>query len=405
MIRQRQSVLQLDDQDALERAVELMTIPGPPGKESEVQEYIVRVLRRAAVPESWIRVDDCHRRSPFGGETGNLIVTLPGTAKGPRRLLMAHLDTVPICVGAQPVLRGHYVRNLNSASGLGADNRSGTATILTALIEIMRRELPHPPLTFLWCVQEEVGLYGSRYVDVSLLQKPTMGFNWDGDLPQRVTIGAIGARRYTAVIQGVASHAGVAPERGVNALVVASLAISELHRRGWHGAVRKRDGQGTANIGIVAGGNATNVVMPELRIEGEVRSHDRAFQKKMIAAYKEAFNRAAQAVSNVDGKRARVKFKDHESYRPFRLREDSPVVTIAEEAVRAIGLEPERYVANGGLDANSMALHRIPTVTFGAGQRDVHTTRESMHIPSFLRACRLALYLAVDGRIQERTSS
>lgn len=357
-------------------------------------EYLVDAVRKAGVPDEWVHFDDAHRRSPFGGETGNLIVRLPGTQTGPRRLLMAHVDTVPICVGARPVVRGSYVRNENPSSGLGADNRSGTAAILTALVELMQAERPHPPLTFLWCVQEEVGLIGSRYVDTRLLEKPAYGFNWDGDLPNRVTIGAIGARRYTVVIRGIASHAGVAPERGVNAAVVAGLAVQKIYRGGWHGLVRKREGVGTANIGIISGGLATNVVMPEVRIEGEVRSHDRQFQAKMIAAYRQAFAEAATQVRNSDGKCAKVSFKDHESYRPFRLPDDAPVVSLAETAIRQIGLEPDRYVANGGLDANSMALHRIPTVTFGAGQRDVHTTKETMHIPSYLKACQLALHLA-----------
>lgn len=401
MIRSRRDALVLDDKAALQRVIDLMGIPGPPAKEGQVMEHIVAALRAAGVPESWIVFDEAHKRSPLGGEVGNLIVRVPGTVPGKRRLLMAHVDTVPICVGAKPIVKGNFVRNANSASGLGADNRSGTAAILTALIELMQQELPHPPLTFLWCVQEEVGLYGSRWVDTGLLEKPVYGFNWDGDLPNRVTIGAIGARRYTVQIRGIASHAGVAPERGVNALVVASLAIARLHADGWHGLVSKREGKGTANIGIVSGGNATNVVMPELRIEGEVRSHDRRFQAQMIAVYKKAFAEAAQAVTSVDGKRARVSFKDHESYRPFRLPEDAPVVRVAEAALRQLGLEPQRYVANGGLDANSMALHKIPTVTFGAGQRDVHTVKESMHIPSYLRACRLALYLATGGGSDE----
>ena len=121
------------------------------------------------MPASRLRHDSAARRGPFGGEVGNLILKLPGTMKGPRRLLMAHIDTVPICVGSRPVRRGRRVVSANPATGLGADNRSGAAAILLTALEIVRRQLPHPPLTFLWTVQEEVGLVGARYVDMAKL--------------------------------------------------------------------------------------------------------------------------------------------------------------------------------------------------------------------------------------------
>ena len=384
----------VDADAAVERVLDLLAIPGPPGREAAVMEAIVATLRSVGLPgEAW-EFDDAHRRSPFGGETGNLILRLPGTQPGPRRLLMAHVDTVPLCVGARPRVSGSFIQNDNPQSGLGADNRSGAAAILTALVELRKQRLAHPPLTFVWVVQEEIGLVGSRELDVAKLGGPELCFNWDGDLPQRVTIGAIGARRFTVRVHGVASHAGVAPEKGVNALVVASLAIAALERKGWHGSIRKAEGTGTANLGVVSGGKATNVVMPELQIEGELRSHDRRFQKRMAAVYKQAFRDAAQRIRSAEGKRAKVTFQDQEAYRPFRLGEREPVVQVAKAAVEALGMRPELYVANGGLDANSMALHRLPTVTFGAGQRNVHTVKERLHVPSYLKACRLALLLA-----------
>ncbi len=389
----------IDDEAALQRVMKLMAIPGPPGKEAAVMEAICAELRAVGLSDRDWSFDDAHRRCGFG-EIGNLIVHLPGTRDEPTRLLMAHVDTVPLCVGARPQVRGRFVVNSNPESGLGADNRSGAAAILTALIELLQQRLDHPPVTFLWVVQEEIGLVGSRYVAVDRLQRPRLCFNWDGDEPGRVTIGAIGARRFTVEIRGVASHAGVAPEKGVNALVVASLAVAELQRKGWHGLVRKGKKEGRANLGVVEGGKATNIVMDRLRIEGELRSHDRGFQRTMAAAYKDAFRTACTRVRSVDGKQAKVTFRDVEAYRPFRLDENELSVRAACGAVRQLGLEPELYIANGGLDANSMARHGLPTVTLGAGQRNVHTVNERMHIPSFHRACRIALRLAT-ARQQE----
>src|SRR5439155_21250788 len=155
--------------------------------------------------------------------------------KGPRRMLSAHMDTVPICVGSQPKVHGEFVRSSNPNSGLGADDRAGAATILTAALEILENKLSHPPLTFCWFIQEEVGLQGARFVQKSLLGKPAMCFNWDGGASEKVTIGATGGYRMTIEVEGLASHAGVYPERGVSAIAIASLAIADLARDGWHG--------------------------------------------------------------------------------------------------------------------------------------------------------------------------
>src|SRR5690606_22314252 len=153
------------------------------------------------------------------------------------RLLTAHLDTVPICVGCQPKVDGNFIRSADPNTGLGADNRAGCATILAAALEILENKLPHPPLTFCWLVPDEVGLHGARHMQQSLLGKPAMGFNWDGGAPDKVTIGATGGYRMEIVIDGIASHAGLAPEKGVSAIAIASLAIADLHRGGWHGLV------------------------------------------------------------------------------------------------------------------------------------------------------------------------
>ncbi len=145
---------------ALAVAMELMAIPGRSGEEAEVAQYVVDRLRAAGIPQTCIQFDQAHRRSPLGGSVGSLVCKLPGTQRGPRRLLMAHLDTVPLCVGARPVLRGRMVRSGNKQSGLGADDRAGVAAVLCAALEMAERQLPHPPVTFFWPVQEEVGLFG-----------------------------------------------------------------------------------------------------------------------------------------------------------------------------------------------------------------------------------------------------
>jgi tripeptide aminopeptidase len=143
-----------DLERALDLVMELMRIPGDSCHEGPIAALVRSKLLAAGVPSDAIFSDDAHRQSPAGGDTGNLIVKLSGTFRAPRRLLMAHLDTVPICLGANPERRGNYIETANPAAGLGADNRSGVATILRAVLEIFERKLPYPPLTLLFTVQE-----------------------------------------------------------------------------------------------------------------------------------------------------------------------------------------------------------------------------------------------------------
>jgi tripeptide aminopeptidase len=198
-------------------------------------------------------------------------------------------------------------------------------------------------------------------------------------------------------IRGVASHAGVGPEKGVSAVTVAALAIAQLHREGWHGRIEKNGRQGTSNVGVIRGGEATNVVTPEVEMRAEARSHDPAFRRKIVHAIEQAFRQAAGEVRNVAGVRGRVRIEGALDYESFRLRNDEPCVTVAEAAVRRCDAQPVRAVSDGGLDANWLTARGIPTVSLGCGQENGHTVSERLDVAEFRKACRIALCLATGG--------
>lgn len=389
-----QSVAEPDLGQALDLVMQLMAVPGSSGQEEKIAAAVVRQLRKARLPAGAIEFDDAHLKSPLGGATGNLIVSLPGTVRGPRRLLMAHLDTVPLCVGCQPRRKGGAVFSADASTGLGADNRAGCAVILTAALTLLRHKLPHPPLTFLWAVQEEVGLKGAQHARLAKLNKPKLAFNWDGGPAEKVTIGATGAYRMQIEIRGLASHAGGAPEHGVSAITIAGLAIADLESHGWLGDIHKDGRHGTSNIGVIEGGAATNVVTDRVALRAECRSHDAGLRKEILNAFERAFESAAKAVRNVSGVTGSIQLQSQLDYDAFRLADGEPCVLAAEAAVRAIGSQPIRAVSNGGLDANWLTARGVPTVTLGCGQQHVHTTSERLDIPAFERACRIALRLA-----------
>jgi tripeptide aminopeptidase len=268
------------------------------------------------------------------------------------------------------------------------------AVILNAALQILKQGLPHPPLTFLWTIQEEVGLQGARLASLEMLGKPRLAFNWDGGVADKLTIGATGGYRMEINIRGLASHAGNAPERGVSAIAIAALAIANLEADGWHGSIRQGDQLGTSNIGVIQGGAATNVVTDHVQIMAEARSHDPEFRKQIVRRIEQSFKDAATRLPNDQGRTGSVSFSGRLDYESFRLPIDSACVQSAQAAVRACGGEPQLAIANGGLDANWMSARGIPTVSLGCGQRDQHTTNESLDLRQFRRACQIAVAIA-----------
>jgi tripeptide aminopeptidase len=307
---------------------------------------------------------------------------------------MAHLDTVPLCVGCRPVVRGAFVHSADPTTGLGADDRAGAATVLSAALAIRKQGLPHPPLTFFWPVQEEVGLHGAQYANLAALGGPKLAFNWDGGPAEKATVGATGAYRLHITITGLASHAGVAPEMGVSAIAFAGLAIARLQQEGWLGDVIKDGRHGTSNIGYVHGGGATNVVTDRVELKAEARSHDRPFRAEILAAIESAFREAVPHVKSAAGALGKVELTSRLDYESFVLGEGEPAVAAAEAAIQAVGMTPVRAISNGGLDANWMTARGVPTVTLGCGQTYVHTTSERLDLAAYRQACRIALRLA-----------
>jgi len=278
----------------------------------------------------------------------------------------------------------------------------------------------------LFTVREESGLWGAHYLDPADLRKPAMGFNFDGGSAKEITIGSVGAERWFVDIHGKAAHAGVHPERGISAIAVASLAIATVVRTGWFGKIVKNPADhgievkpgrrsaenrrgtadvelvtGTSNVGVFGGGGgraagaATNTVTDFVRVEGESRSHDARFASAITAAYKEAFLAAAEQVRDADGRSTKVTFTSRLDYHPFRLQKSAPVVRHALAAAAAIGSAASLKIADGGLDANWLVRHKVPTVTLGTGQNAIHTAEEFVDLMEFAAGCRLAVALAV----------
>jgi tripeptide aminopeptidase len=384
---------------ATDMLIRLLAIDSVTGFEAAIGAAIVDELKKVGVPASAIRYDTVHQRIKLPTEVGNLIVDLPGTKPGPRLLFSTHMDTVPLCKGAKPRREGDRIVS-DGTTALGGDNGTGCAVLIALAKTLIDHKLPHPPITMLFTVREESGLHGARELDPKDLGGATMGFNVDSTHAALLTIGAVGQQNWEVTIKGKAAHAGVAPERGISSTLVASVGLTEAHRSGWFGKVVQPEGKGSSNVGIFGGkdgkpaGDATNVVTDYVHLVGEARSTDAAFAVKITEAFEAAFNKAKGEVKDADGNMAEVSFQSRTAYPPFLMSEDDPAVQRAKKAAKAMGLEPVTMVSAGGLDANWLVKHGVPTVTFGAGQAEIHTVNEYVVIPEFAQGCRLAVAIA-----------
>lgn len=387
-------------QIAIQQAMELMAIPGPTANEGAIAACIRELLMEMGVPAAAFSYDDAHKRSSYGGEIGNMIVTLNGHGRGMRRMLSAHIDTVVGAVGSKPRLDGNRVVNDAGNGSLGADDRSGVAALLAAARALIALKGNHPPCVLLFLVQEEVGLVGSKLLDITRLGDPlpAIGFNFDGEAADEIDNEIVGTERLHIDLKGIGVHTA-RPEQGISCVDIFTDAFAELSRHGWHGVVERDGGWATANLGTLNGGTNSNVTMPSLHALAECRSFDINFRTKVLNTWKAAFEQAVADANhkalgrNVNGV-ASVKFTAGPEYPPCVLHKDSLTVRVACEAIRKLGRTPKLQRDAGGQDTCNLVAHGIPTVGVGAGMRNAHARQEFLDIPEFMDACRLAIEIA-----------
>lgn len=385
--------IEINEELAKKNIMDLLAAKGPSGGEGPVAELVKQQLMNAGAKPSWFSVKG-KSRLPKEFTMGNLIVKISGTIDAPRIMFSAHLDTVPICQGAVPVIQGDMIVP-KGKTGLGGDNRASVATVVTMAQTLLQNDLPRPPITLLFTVGEENGLHGAKAFEAKDGGDPAMCFNVDGSGERDGVIGALGASRWRAEVHGISVHAGNNPEGGVSAAVIAANAIAELKANGYFGRIHKGSITGTANVGSMRGGEADNQVMDRLTVTGECRSHNPDSLAKISNAWKTTFEKAATSLKNSSGECGSVEFIEESDYRSFKLNESEPVVQHYLNAAPKAGRPAKVQTINAGLDANVLNEKGIPTVTFDAGNDHAHSLDECVHIPRYLQGCRLAIALAI----------
>ncbi|MGZ4032644.1 MAG: M20/M25/M40 family metallo-hydrolase [Tumebacillaceae bacterium] len=311
-----------------------------------------------------------------GGNAGNLICTIKGDDSKPTILFTCHMDTVSPGLNIKPQLLADRITS-DGTTILAADDKAGVAGILEMVRVLKEQNLSHGNIVLFLTIGEESGLLGSRHADWELLPKVDLGFAFDsnGSIGKVVTQ-APAQTRLEITIHGKLAHAGVNPEAGINAINVASAAITKMKL----GRINERT---TANIGTIQGGEATNVVADRAVIAAEARSLDLAELDAQVAHMKETFEQTAAEWNTT------CEVVVQNMYANVNHNVDSEVVQTAFKAIRLMGIEPETISTGGGSDANALNGKNIPTVNLAIGYQKIHTVEEFIMLDDLEKGAQL----------------
>lgn len=318
-----------------------------------------------------------------GGETGNLIAKFKGAGAVPPLLFNAHMDTVEPGRGVIPVL-SNGVFTSRGDTILGADDKSAIAILLETIQILQEQKITHGPLELVFTVCEEIGLQGAKNLDFSLIQAP-YGYALDATDTQGIVLRAPGANRLTFKVHGQDAHAGAAPEKGINAIMLAGRALAGLQ-------IGRIDTETTCNIGVIEGGTATNIVPKQVTVKGEVRSHDEDKLTKetdrIVAAFQSAVDQYEHP--SAEGLPRLEALVERDFCRTF-IPEDHAMVSLARSAAANLGRRMTAKISGGGADANVFFGKGIMTGVLGTGMRDMHTVRESVALSDMVQTVELLI--------------
>jgi tripeptide aminopeptidase len=368
--------------DVLGLFTELAAMATPPGEERPVADRVAAYLE-----DLGLDVDEDDAGARIDGNTGNLLCALPPTdGAGLPIFLCAHLDTVPPLGPMEPIVQDGVVRNAGGTI-LGADNKAAVAAMLEAIARIVRARRPHAGVELVFTPKEEVGLLGAKAFDHARLRS-RVGFVYDQAAPiGDVVLGAPTGKSVVVTFRGRPAHAGMAPEEGRSAIVAAARAIADFR-------LGRIDEETTANVGVISGGSARNVVPEWCTLEADVRSHD---EGKLTDLVQEMLDTVTFAASLAE---CEADASVEESYRAYRFRRDDLPVRLAATALERCGVVPRYGLTGGGADANVFNERGLACVNLGNGMAEIHTGNEHIAVADLERMVDVTLALVDAARTE-----
>lgn len=352
----------VNEKRVVEEFLRLVQIDSPSLHERQIADYLKDKLTGLGLE---VVEDDAGKAigNTCDEQTGNLIAVLKGSLPhAPTLLFSAHMDTVEPGRGVKPLIKDGIISS-DGTTVLGSDDKAGIAAILEAINILREENIPHGDIEIVLTVAEEIGLKGAKNLDYQRL-KAKFAYVLDCDGPAGTIITRAPSQyRIKASIIGRAAHAGICPEEGINAIQVASEAIAKMK-------LGRLDDETTANIGVISGGKATNIIPDLVNVEGETRSVDPdKLEEETDKIIRILTGTAAE-------KGAQAKVEKELLYPRLKLEDDAPVVKMAAAAAVNICQNPVLIGTGGGSDANILNGYGLPTANLGIGMSKVHSTEE-----------------------------
>jgi tripeptide aminopeptidase len=364
----------------LDHFLELCEMPSPSGSERAVADRVGAYL--SAIGLEW---DEDDTAAELEGDAGSIYCRVPATNGGGTAIfLCAHTDTVPPEGPIEPVVDDGVVRNA-AGTILGSDNKAAVVVMLEAVRRVLDERRPHAGIELVFTPQEEVSLRGAAAFDSTRLQAGT-GFVYDqGAAIGEIVLGSPHGRILDFRFHGRAAHAGMAPEEGRSAVAAAARAIADFR-------LGRIDEETSANVGVISGGTARNVVPEWCSFQAEVRSHDEA---KATGLVREMLETAAFAASLAD---CEVESEVRPSFPGYRFRESDPVVRLAAAALASCGFEPSYALSGGGADANVFNARGLSCLNLANGMMEIHTPDEHIAVDDLEAMVEVTLALVEAAR-------
>lgn len=308
----------------------------------------------------------------IGGNAGNLICTIKGTKNVSPILLMAHMDTVVPGIGKKPILEGNIIKS-DGTTILGGDDVAGIECILEAVRVLREDKTDHGDIQIAFTIAEEGGLFGAKHLDYSRIYAK-FGFVMDSGGPiGSAAVKAPSQNKIDVVVKGKAAHAGIEPEKGINAIQIMSEAVSNMK-------LGRIDEETTANIGIIGGGQATNIICDRVEVKAEARSRDEGKLDKQTEHMRRCFEDAAAKFGGS------VEFDSELCYPAFNIREDDKIVSILKKGAQDAGIGLILEATGGGSDTNIINGKGIQAVDLSIGMDKVHSVEEQISVDDLAKA-------------------
>lgn len=357
--------------------MELAAIDSVSGQGGRISEKI-REMLQPFNPEVYI--DNAAEKTR--SDTGNLIMKFAGNRDAPCLLLNAHMDTVEPGTGVEPKFSDGVFKS-GGTTILGADDKSAVAIIIETMRVIHEKGLEFGPLELVFTICEEIGLLGAKNLDYSMISS-RYGYSLDTSDTNTIITRAPAANRFELYVHGKAAHAGAEPEKGINAISVASRAIARLE-------LGRIDSETTANIGVIECDGATNIVPEKVRINGEVRSHDPGKLERVSREIIDTFEAEAKAFPAREPEAGLpcISSEMKNEFPATHIPKDHPVVRYAEAAAGRLGRSLASRRTGGGSDANIFFEKGIVTGVIGTGMQEIHTVREWIRLDEMVKTAEL----------------